>query len=174
MLLKKAEKLSPYRDYSVDVVAGIMILVMITNHTLQRTGYHNDVVEQTLMLFSFFMPWFFFKGGMFYRQDSVRNTFTKGCNKLMRPYIVYGFVGVVVGIVISLWHGNMGLVNYLVLSVKEWLRYAAPSGNLPLWFLFSFFVVRVLVSIYFRFHVKPSIVSVCTIVVCCAVHCLGG
>lgn len=174
MSLKKAESTSSIRDSSIDIAAGLMILVMIINHTLQRTGYHNVILEQFLMLFSFFMPWFFFKGGMFYRQEDVKTTFHKGCKKLLQPYFVYNIIGVIVTFIVVVGTGENDIVGYLVQSINEWIRYGAPFGNLPLWFLFSFFVVRLLTSLYSTYRISPLVVAVITFAGCWTANIMGG
>lgn len=152
------------RDSSIDIVAGCMILVMIVNHILQNLSMTDSWLNDILMLFSFFMPWFFFKGGQYYKYEKMDNAIHKGYKKLLVPYVLYVGIGIVVGLVIT----DIDMLSYLVLSFKEWCRYAAPSGNLPLWFLFSFFCVRLVMS-----FIAKSKITLITVLVMCFVACYG-
>lgn len=57
------------REVYLDVVCGIMIIWMILGHLIASCGLR-DTVLYTIgnRLFPFFMPWFFFKSGMFYKK----------------------------------------------------------------------------------------------------------
>lgn len=157
------------RDSSIDIVAGCMILVMIVNHILQNLSMTDSWLNDILMLFSFFMPWFFFKGGQFYKYEKFPVAVNKGSRKLLVPYVIYVIIGIAVGLIIT----ESDTFSYLVLSLKEWCRYAAPSGNLPLWFLFSFFCVRLIMTLIIKSKTTLTVIPVICFVVCYVIH-IGG
>ena len=73
------------RDTSLDNVCAIMIIYMIYGHVCLWCGVkQNEILTRCLY---FFMPWFFFKSGMFFRTGKAN--FIKG-NKTARSSI-YNF-----------------------------------------------------------------------------------
>lgn len=60
------------RKKEFDAMAGLLILYMMFGHALwffNLSDSHVAVITQ--YLFGFFMPWFFFKGGMFFRHEET-------------------------------------------------------------------------------------------------------
>lgn len=59
------------RNLGLDLIAGIFIIHMIWLHILQLTkvDMQSPLYQSTQYLF-FFMPWFFYKSGMFYKRIS--------------------------------------------------------------------------------------------------------
>ena len=56
------------RNNSLDMIAGIFIVYMIVLHILQWCNLTYVFGNVVFHVFSFFMFWFFFKSGMFYRE----------------------------------------------------------------------------------------------------------
>lgn len=133
-----------YRDNSIDAVAGILIIFMILRHTIQRTGMAEHGLYEFTQYFSFIIPWFFFKGGMFFKTRDLKESISKGTRHLMIPFLKYSLLGHLFYCVIMWMDGDRNWIHYLLTPLKELLLGGAVIGNLPLWFLFSFFVVRVL------------------------------
>lgn len=79
------------RDKSIDATAGLLILFMIYGHVMSWTNLteaHSFIVLDRI--FCFFMPWFFFKAGMFYKQEKIDLVCKAGYKRLLVPYIVWG------------------------------------------------------------------------------------
>ncbi|MCM1147036.1 MAG: hypothetical protein NC344_04230 [Bacteroidales bacterium] len=67
------------RYKALDNVAGLMIVYMIFGHCIQACDVSTDVWWLSWMDYLFFfMPWFFFKAGMFYRQKELRTIISGG------------------------------------------------------------------------------------------------
>lgn len=66
------------RETSIDAVAGLMILTMIMGHVMQFSYLFSTWMYQPLHLLFFFMPWFFFKSGMFTKKQSVKDCLRGG------------------------------------------------------------------------------------------------
>jgi len=158
------------RDNSVDVVAGFMILIMIMNHIIQHTGYSSRLLDNCLLLFSFFMPWFFFKAGMFYKSQPLK----KDIQKLLPPYLIYNIIGIIVGWFINYKDEATTLLHYGNVTILQWIRYASPQTNLPLWFLFSFFMVKLLAKLCDRYNIDKLKISGLLFIACFAIHIWGG
>lgn len=138
------------RDNSIDAVAGILIIFMILRHTIQRTGMTECVLYEFTQYFSFIIPWFFFKGGMFFKPRGIKESIARGGRHLLIPFLKYSLLGHLLYCVIMLMDGDRNWIHFVLTPLKELLLGGAVMGNLPLWFLFSFFVVRVLANLCFK------------------------
>lgn len=138
------------RDHSIDAVAGILIIFMILRHALQRTGMTGLGLYEFTQYFSIIIPWFFFKGGMFFRPRDIKESITKGARHLLVPFLKYSVIGHLFYCVIMWMNGDRNWIHYLLTPLKELLIGGAVLGNEPLWFLFSFFVVRILGQLCFK------------------------
>ena len=66
------------RDKNIDAVAGLMIIVMVIGHCV-ATGY----LKIFITLFNFYMPWFYYKSGMFYRRQSNQKCIIGGGQEII-------------------------------------------------------------------------------------------
>ncbi len=87
-----------YRDSSLDAACGLFIVYMIVGHAFQWSFTTSDsFYKYSDYVLFMFMPWFFFKSGMFYKkQKSVKLVIHKCIKKLIVPYLVYSAVGEIV------------------------------------------------------------------------------
>lgn len=136
--MNNSEREDTPRLKGIDAVAGILILNMITYHCYSFP-FH--------IFLSFFMPWFFFKSGMFYKRQSVKDCIRKSADKLLYPFFTFTVLGYLVYIIIFLSEGNHDLTDYFIIPLKELFFDGSVYGNKPLWFLFSFFAVQVIFSV---------------------------
>lgn len=70
------------RDYSLDFLAGILLLQIIYNHCCSIS----KSVSIDLSFLAFYMPWFFYKGGMFFKTLESKQMLMgggKGCYCLL-------------------------------------------------------------------------------------------
>lgn len=61
------------RVYYLDNLTFVLIIYMIFVH--HQPGFclwHNDFFSALGRIFSFFMAWFFYKGGMMYKRQSLK------------------------------------------------------------------------------------------------------
>lgn len=66
------------RNTAIDMAAGLLIIVMMMGHVMQGAGVYGTQYYEPLNWFFFFMPWFFFKAGMFHKPQSVNKCITGG------------------------------------------------------------------------------------------------
>lgn len=64
------------RDYTIDGVSGLMISYMILVHII--IFFPSDSCTYWMRYLNFFMAWFFYKGGMFFRIRSNCEILTGG------------------------------------------------------------------------------------------------
>lgn len=103
------------RETSLDAVGGIMILYMIFGHIWTKCGMNDNHFRTALALFlNCFMPWFFFKAGMFFRPMKTLDLLKKDFRRLVIPFCVFTFVGIIVGLAFSsrtVWGGVLLCIN---------------------------------------------------------------
>lgn len=66
--------MSGLRIQHIDAVAGLMILWMVIGHLRQVCGYE----WQSPSILYFFMPWFYYKAGMLWKDAGLRDMANRG------------------------------------------------------------------------------------------------
>ena len=118
------------RDRSIDFAAGLMIVSMILMHIRFFSG--TKICSILTDLFPFYMAWFFFKSGMFHKERDYKEQAKNGFNKLIRPFLIYSMVGIVLYLLL---YDDMNVK----LFVKEFVMLGSFPGSQHLWFLLSLF-----------------------------------
>ena len=138
------------RDASLDMISGLLIIHMILGHCLQRTGAMDSWLYHKMEYLYFFMPWFFYKNGMFYHPSSLKQTAWGGVKRLLKPFVLYSFIGHIL-YCLKIWiDGDKNWIHFVLTPLKEIVLGGACQGNLPLWFLLSLFAVRIIAYLVFR------------------------
>ncbi len=120
----------------LDEISGLLILVMVIIHICSRFEW--EYTNHWLMTFYFFMPWFYFKSGMFHKDSSFSECYHKNFDKLMKPYFIYTVIGSVLVFCLT------GSVRMILSEIKWIIISGSAIGNIPVWFLLSLFVVKLL------------------------------
>lgn len=125
-------------DY-LDSIAGLLIIVMIAGHC----GIIDFGKYSVGQLFSFYMGWFFFKSGMFHKCRKLTTPILlKWYNSLIKPFVSFTLLALILPISKLLITGN---TNYTIEQlIIEICNQGASYYNIPLWFLTSIFIVKVL------------------------------
>lgn len=142
------------RDISLDWIGGLLVLHMILGHISQwaRVDY---VLEDILF---FFMPWFFFKAGMFHRVKKEKAVVRDSVRRLLVPFIIFSALGeVVMWLRLAVAHDH-NVKDYFAF-LKELLMSGSIQGNLALWFLLSLFICRILFNYLSLIGVKPLLTA---------------
>lgn len=129
------------RHYHLDGVAGAMILYMIYGHICCWVPEIKQIpiFSRTLFLF---MPWFFFKSGMFYRKKEFSAVLKGGWHKLLIPYIVFSIIGDIIFDCRYLLEGITDWRRFVIAPIRIIIHQGAVAGNAPLWFLLTLFFVK--------------------------------
>lgn len=105
------------------------------------------ILFESLNLFFFYMPWFFFKSGMFCsaeRKDPY--IFLKNnAKKFLLPCLVFSLIGSIIAIISSfVCDGSAFSVSSVLKSeCVAFFRHGSTGWNGPLWFLITLCLVRV-------------------------------
>ena len=155
----------------LDFASGIMILWMIVYHAIQASwcyevrdlwgitdasllpeGIHAFInsdgkleVLNPCVVFPwlhFFMPWFFYKSGQFFKKQCTEELWKKDSKKLIKTFVIWSLVSYVFFLVFG-WLNNSLTFRSATYSVVRalFLRGFIPI-NCPLWFLLTLFGVR--------------------------------
>lgn len=122
-----------------------MIIYMIFGHIISWCSLNDSLVYTWLdRLLFYFMPWFFFKSGMFYKNQSIKQVWDRKCS-LLKPFIIFGLIGLLT------YYGR----NYDRISFGSFVKQPLATlllsgtfcGNSALWFLLTLFLVKCLYSV---------------------------
>lgn len=79
----------------LDYLSGLLIVWKIVYHAFIYTGNkHILICEELYRAFYFFMPWFFFKSGMFAVEKTIKVCVIFSAKKLLVPYVIFSILGV--------------------------------------------------------------------------------
>ncbi|MBQ8938987.1 MAG: hypothetical protein IJ047_02020 [Paludibacteraceae bacterium] len=95
----------------------------------------------------FFMPWFFYKSGQFFNKRSISDEWNKDWNKLMRQFLIWSVIGYVLHITFLSIDGVITLRNATYSVLRGFFLNGHIELNVPLWFLFTLFIVRQIANV---------------------------
>ena len=108
----------------------------------------DTILFKSMNVLFFFMPWFFFKSGMFCSAEKkeIKSFLIGNLKKYIVPYLFFSFVGLLVALVFAIIDNN-SITTFLIKVCKDILFRQAIWFNAPLWFLLSLFFARVTFNI---------------------------
>ena len=151
------------RHTYLDTVGGIMLIhMMFVVHAARITNICPSAVEYLMALLTCFLPWFYFKSGMFYKGDgSLIGLFKKRARTLLLPFAVFSFIGwFFIYFLGSIFLGESSISDLIADSFTTFLWEGAFNGNFALWFLLSLFLVTIAYRILRMMKLKNSIVMI--------------
>lgn len=121
------------RNNSLDAVGGVLILYMITVHLFQLIGIYHDCVLWWMQFLNFYVPWFFFKAGSFFRGGQTgKDVIAVSEKKLIKPFVIYSIIGYLVYVVCIYIQGDRNWIHFVLTPIKSLLLTGSISGNPPL------------------------------------------
>lgn len=124
----------------LDFISGLLILYMIFPvHVLSQTGLER--YNYLSPVFFFFMAWFFYKTGMFFKPTDCKAILKKTFKRLIVPFLIFSVIG---DLVLDIHFCLTGITSYkyYIASLKSVLIDGNAVGNVPLWFLLSLFIIH--------------------------------
>lgn len=137
------------RTEYVDLAAGIMIAWMIFGHTASHASYEGDFLIIGKYL-SFFMPWFFYKSGFFYKRKTLTEIINNGAKKLILPFVVYSLIGQFVYYICLAVEHNISFRSFVYQPLRCLFVTECLPGNGALWFL----VILYFITMFAPFCIK--------------------
>lgn len=143
---------SSQRDKTLDWICGLMILQMIFWHLIGYSGANWMLPYANIL--SFYMPWFFFKSGMFHRFDNhVKEYKSKQFRRLIVPFLFFSIIDLVIILLGNLLFHPEYSVRYYLGFVWSMMK-CGHFGNGPLWYLLSLWIIKVCLNYQFaRKHI---------------------
>ncbi|WP_254917840.1 acyltransferase family protein [Fibrobacter sp. UWB3] len=125
-------------------MAGIFIVRIILGHYMSLLHLNESLLYRSMNILFFFMPWFFFKSGMFCSEQrkDVKPFLMSNARKFLLPYVFFSIVGIVIAASVALINEG-SLPSTLLGECKTLVLKQAIHFNAPLWFLLSLCFVRV-------------------------------
>lgn len=152
------------RHKYLDNLTGLLIIQMIflCHVRIIAVGVPDDSFLYHLQYFLvFFMPWFFYKSGMFYAHRVEKDALVKDSKKLLLPFAIYALYAYIIQVLCMIGRHEPITVEKLVTEqISLLLSGACIPWNQPLWFLVTLFLVRNLYNIIEPFVNKYIILVV--------------
>lgn len=140
-----------HRVKYVDAIAGFMIAWMILGHC----SYFSHTVLPFAKFLGFYMPWFFYKSGMFFIAKPSMKLYINDARKLLRCYIVYSAIGWLIWCVCGLIDGSLSLERCIWRPIYAFIHQGSISANGALWFLLSLYIVRQIANLLINKKMPP-------------------
>lgn len=162
--------MSKERILYVDFAAGIMILWMIIYHAVSPAWFfevldcfgrenialpegakafvnadgHLEIINPCIFFpyLSFFMPWFFYKSGQFFKKRSCKELLAKDSRKLLLTFVIWSAIGYVFYLVFGAFQHSLTLRGSTYSILRGLFLTGKAPINEPLWFLLTLFGVR--------------------------------
>lgn len=168
--MKSNELYMKGRQIHLDTIGGILICYMMLMHILlwRLIPLTNDSIW--LEPLKFFMFWFFFKSGEFFRLKETRAKLIGGGKKLLVPFVVFSFLGYCLNVFNLLTSGDTNWVHYALTPVKELVLGGSIAGNDVLWFLTSLFMVQIIFNELKTRNVKSWLIVIVAISIAVVCH----
>lgn len=133
------------RENSLDWIAGLLIMVVIFLHIDQWAGEPWHFWDRFRAVFGFFMPWFFFKSGMFYKEIDLKDNDRRIFRTLGVPFLAFSVISWIIWLVIAFYvHGPNNVSFIFKYSIINVVNYGLLPGNGALYFLASLWGCRYL------------------------------
>lgn len=158
----------------MDEISGLLIIYMIAYHVLQWANLQDSQAMGILSYLNFFMPWFFFKGSMFFNAKEPKMVFQNSFNRLMIPFIVWSIIGTIIDCIVSCYieHAHT-FIEYVKAVIYMSATEGSVPGNLALWFLLALFVARIIINKWISLGLSLYMLAAISIAIPTAVHFLN-
>lgn len=142
------------RQDHLDCAHGLMILHMMFFHLCDETIVGTPFYYPILHTLSFFMAWFFFKSGMFYREREILDVIKTGFKKLIIPAVVFSIFG------FAFYWLTVNPHATISDEINHFYVFGSVHGHTPIWFLFSLFAVQLSFAVLSKCRLNPAIIAI--------------
>lgn len=159
------------RSAHIDLAAGIMLAWMILGHTASHASYAGifPIIGKYL---SFFMPWFFYKAGMFYRDKSIKERAIGGAMKLLVPFLIYSLLGQFFYYICLIVEHNVSFRSFVYQPLRSLFVTECLPGNGALWFLVVLYLINLIIPFIIN-KIHPIIIALLGIGIAFACYLLN-
>ncbi len=148
------------RSRHIDLAAGILMLWIITFHAVNGSKVFGDVDARVVIPFlTFSMPWFFYKSGSFFRPGRGGNGMGRDIKKLLLPYLRWTVLGLAAYLLMMAVDGTFTVSECILKPLDTLWIYGYLPLDVPLWFVLTLFVVKMIAHFIFKTRVHPAAVA---------------
>lgn len=150
------------RTYYLDNISCLLLFHMIYTHHIACScgGYYPFTINIIGATLSFFMSWFFYKGGMMHKISFLKDIIVKSSKRLLIPYVIFLGIGLLIESIIKFTNDKeLTLLVFLREEISNFLLTAIFWPTAATWFLLSLFVVRLSFN-YLVIKVHPVCITV--------------
>lgn len=176
MLAMEASAIMPStrRQNHLDAISGLLIVQVVLLHILILTRCTENCIYKIVFqqILVFYMPWFFFKNGLFYRERNMKDAIQYVMRRLAKPYIVISVVSVAATILYYTCGSDLSGTFDIIARLKYIFWHGALAENLPLYFLLSLGLVRIVIATIDKFCGKngSSVTLVASVISLIVLH----
>lgn len=149
------------RSHYLDNVCCILIFhVVYTMHIGGACGTKPELLNYLATTFSFFMSWFFFKGGIVHKDVPTKEIIKKSKKRLLYPYLIFLLLGFVLDFIVK--YCKTPEFTFLPFFQEETITFITNSTLWPTasaWFILTLFIVRIVFNVL-NHKVHPLVISV--------------
>ena len=151
------------RQAHIDMAAGVMLAWMILGHVASHASYHGTFLQIGNYL-SFFMPWFFYKAGIFYKFKPLKDRRIGGGKKLLVPFVIYSLIGQLFYYICLIVEHNVTFRSFIYQPLRSLFVTECLPGNGALWFLVVLYMIN-LIAPYCIEKAHPLFIAVAGVAV---------
>lgn len=160
-------KMTSERDNTLDCACGILIIHMILGHIFQWSQLTATHFYRWMNILYFFMPWFFFKAGIFYKKTPVKKVLSTGFRRLIVPFIALSLIGHAFLCISFVQEGGHTWQDFLISPIKDiphwifliitkdFITYYLGFQNHP-WIEFTAFICGTIIGCSFIYRFKDN------------------
>lgn len=142
----------------LDLAAGILMLWVMTFHAVNNAKVFGDVDARVAIPYlTFSMGWFFYKSGSFFKEGRGIEGIRKDARRLLIPFLKWAAVGYAIHLVMMVIDGTFDIRHCLLIPLDTFYIYGYIPIDVPLWFLLSLFVVKVIATWLLKWKIHPVI-----------------
>ena len=142
------QKATNQRADFLDQLSGLMLCHMMLLHALQHAGLYTQghfYHDQIALILFLFMPWFYFKGGMFLsKKRPVKEWIQRDTKRLLIPFIAFTIIGSIILLPFDILLSDKSAPRLILSYIASVFRAGSAPGNYALWFLLNLFLARLL------------------------------
>ena len=132
-------------------------------HILQFANMYNDnKIFYIIMRTSyFFMPWFYFKSGYFYKAPNFVSfeIISEKARKLLIPFFVFFIIGFAMNFPFEIYMSERPVLRMILTPFYQLLEFGGGGlNNQPLWFLLSLFFANIFYIIIDKYNFNLIII----------------
>lgn len=144
---------SESRSIWIDNLSGVLITYcVLVYHLPSFVGTGGTAIRLFFRgLLGFFIAWFFFKSGMFYKKRTVKEELLKCWRRLLIPFLVINAICFLIRVFLF----NDG--SFIEILKTDLYRESDVMCN-PLWFCLSLSIVRILYQLFKNDRIRPIVV----------------